>query len=308
MNHPATRRDLPILIEVSDAEEYTTVKIFYRPEQTVEANQSFSPSPGKPAQVVAAWQKAFPIEVCSFDPLSRDDIALAHHRDHVDGVLDLKRANGFGNRSPEVAASLTYTTGSFFAAARHAFIERETCVSPTSGFHHAGYADGGAFCTFNGLVIAAQKLRSLGCTSVGILDLDYHYGNGTDDIITRLGLNDYIKHYTFGGRRERDDSPEDWLANRLPDVLHQFHACEVVLYQAGADMHVDDPLGGFLTTDQLFTRDLTVFRAMKELGVPVAWNLAGGYQSPLRKVLTIHHNTARALMLVHQQKGTDDAS
>ena len=27
------------------------------------------------------------------------------------------------------------------------------------------------------------------------------------------------------------------------------------------------------------------------LGLPVAWNLAGGYQTPLRKVLDIHDNT-----------------
>ena len=70
--------------------------------------------------------------------------------------------------------------------------------------------------------------------------------------------------------------------------------CDVILYQAGADPHVNDPLGGWLTTQQLHERDRLVFEAAAELGIPAAWNLAGGYQTPLNKVLTIHDNTMRA--------------
>jgi len=69
--------------------------------------------------------------------------------------------------------------------------------------------------------------------------------------------------------------------------------CGVILYQAGADPHVDDPLGGWLTTEQLRERDRLVFENVATLGVPIAWNLAGGYQTPLRNVLDIHDNTMR---------------
>lgn len=55
----------------------------------------------------------------------------------------------------------------------------------------------------------------------------------------------------------------------------------------------------WLTTDQLFRRDLAVFRVLKDLVIPVAWNLAGGYQEPLRKVLDIHDNTMRACHAVY---------
>jgi acetoin utilization deacetylase AcuC-like enzyme len=65
-----------------------------------------------------------------------------------------------------------------------------------------------------------------------------------------------------------------------------------MLYQAGADPHVDDPLGGVLTNEQLRMRDRIVFRTAIKLSIPVAWNLAGGYQSPLRKVLDIRDATA----------------
>jgi hypothetical protein len=46
-----------------------------------------------------------------------------------------------------------------------------------------------------------------------------------------------------------------------------------------------------------------VFEQFRALGVPVAWNLAGGYQvepdGSIPKVLEIHDNTARECMRVY---------
>ena len=76
--------------------------------------------------------------------------------------------------------------------------------------------------------------------------------------------------------------------------------CDVVLYQAGADPHVNDPLGGMMTTDELRRRDELVFETCDALGLPVAWNLAGGYQveadGSIPAVLEIHENTLRAAL------------
>ena len=44
-------------------------------------------------------------------------------------------------------------------------------------------------------------------------------------------------------------------------MLDRFEGCDLVLYQAGADLHADDLLGR---------------------RIPVAWNLAGGYQRNAR--------------------------
>lgn len=268
------------------------IPVFYRPEMCADAD-SFSKSPTKPALVVDAWQSAgIPIEIKSFDPLTRSEIAVAHDRQMVDDVLDLKIPNGFGNKSAAVAASLPYTSGSMRAAVHAAMENGIGAVSPTSGFHHAGYDFNGGFCTFNGLMIAAIPLLMNGW-KVGILDLDMHWGNGTDDIISRAVFNTKrIPHYhqsstaVFG--------VEDWLHNLPSIVAAHFGKCDVVLYQAGADQHVDDPLGGWLTTEQLFERDRIVFNTLRELRIPCAWNLAGGYQDPLSKVIEIHSNTMRA--------------
>jgi acetoin utilization deacetylase AcuC-like enzyme len=91
----------------------------------------------------------------------------------------------------------------------------------------------------------------------------------------------------------------------LPRLLEAWKAdgVEVVLYQAGADPHVDDPIGcRFLTTEELYQRDRAVFLACARLDLPIAWNLAGGYQEDttrswpesIRPVLDIHDNTMRA--------------
>ena len=69
---------------------------------------------------------------------------------------------------------------------------------------------------------------------------------------------------------------------------------DLILYQAGADVHVDDPLGGVLTTEQMILRDRIVFEAARLHSIPLAWNLAGGYQDPIECVLALHLNTMRA--------------
>lgn len=259
---------------------------------------SYSPSAMKPQAVVASWQSlGIPLHILAPDPITPDDLCLAHAKHYVDGVLSGDIANGFGTHDPQVANSLLYTNSAMLAAARVALESGGFAVAPCSGFHHAGYDFGGAFCTFNGLVVAAQWLKSRGLVNrVGILDFDMHYGNGTDDILARLSL-DYVRHYTAGADWHEAWDGEDFL-DAIDGIVEAMADCDLILYQAGADPHVDDPLGGFLTTDQLLERDRRVFAAARARKLPVAWNLAGGYQRDasggIRPVLDIHDNTLRA--------------
>jgi hypothetical protein len=62
---------------------------------------------------------------------------------------------------------------------------------------------------------------------------------------------------------------------------------------------VDDPLGGVLNTEQMILRDRKVFEAAGRRRVPIAWNLAGGYQDPLDKVVDLHVNTMRECARVY---------
>ena len=265
---------------------------FYSPAMVAEV-ESFSPSARKPKEVVASWKRLEPkLEVRAPDPVTVEQLCLAHERAYVEGVLSLRRPNGFGSRDAAVAASLPYTSGAMLSAARHA-LDEGVAAAACSGFHHAGHYDAHGFCTFNGLMVTALALQVEGrVRRVGILDADHHYGDGTDSILDVLKL-DWVEHVTVGKTWRNPRQAEGFLAE-LPNLMTRFGDCDLLLYQAGADPHIHDPLGGWLSDAQLAERDRIVFEACRARGLPVAWNLAGGYQSPLRKVLDIHDATMRA--------------
>jgi acetoin utilization deacetylase AcuC-like enzyme len=265
------------------------ISVFFDDRQV--AFSSASPSAEKPKFVIDSWKK-YNIEITRFSPVLKEDFYLAHSKEYVDNIFNLLKPNGFGSIDDQLNNSLLYTTGSFYSAAKFA-LESSIAVSPTSGFHHAGFNIGGGFCTFNGLIVTAQKLKKDKLVqTVGILDCDYHYGNGTNDIINKLSL-DWITHYSSGyeyceyGKSLRGDA----FISSLPNILNKFKKCDIILYQAGADQYINDPLGGLLTKTQMKMRDKIVFEFAKMNHIPIVWNLAGGYTDPFNEVLEIHDNT-----------------
>ena len=283
----------------------THIPVFFTPRM-VASFKSFSPSAAKPEKVVESWKRQFPITVVEPKPVTSGAFVRVHDPQFVQDILTCKINNGFENRSPEVAASLFYTSGAMLSAAKHVLASGGAAAAPCSGFHHAEYRKAMGFCTFNGLMVTAAALHDTGkIKRIGILDLDCHYGNGTDDIIRELGAKDWVRHFTGGGHFKRPEQAPEFF-NVLPSVLSQMGDCDIVLYQAGADPHVDDPgaseYGGWLTTEELRKRDAMVFDALAACKVPVAWNLAGGYQvepdGSIPKVLEIHDNTMRECVRV----------
>lgn len=268
--------------------------IVWNPKCVPEFVNTFSPSWKKPREFVSYIS----------DYVDRDGVVLhqsesvgslmetVHNKNYLKGVLSGAEATGFGVRDAKVAESCLYTAGAMVEGVNRATEGYSTCA-PVSGFHHAGWDFGGGFCTFNGLALAATVARGFGLQP-GIVDLDMHYGNGTVSILTKLGIED-IPHYTFGGTTYAGRGKGDAFVKMLPRVLARaFGKCKILLYQAGADPHVDDPLGGALTTEQMKERDEIVFRFAKEQKIPVVWCLAGGYQPDLKKVLALHEQTYNA--------------
>lgn len=274
------------------------IPVFYTPQMVADAD-SFSPSASKPTPVVESWRKlGIPMDIIAPEPMTAEDLARAHLPVYVEAVLSCRVANGFGNRSETVAKSLPFTSGAMLAAARAAIRNGRVAVAPCSGFHHAGHAHGAGYCTFNGLMVTAMALHASGeANRVGILDFDQHYGDGTDDIIDHLSV-DWINHFSAGQHYHFPADAKRFLES-IAGLVASMKNCDVILYQAGADPHINDPLGGWLTTRQLLERDRLVFETAAQLRIPVAWNLAGGYQTPLRKVLEIHDGTMNACAGTH---------
>jgi acetoin utilization deacetylase AcuC-like enzyme len=284
--------------------------IYFDPRQNVDGLDSYSKSAGKPARFVKFMQardfNTYGHKLGSVVPLTRADLYRVHTPDYVDGVFAGTENNGFGNKDLRVPESCLWTAGSLLAASRWALrYPALPACSPTSGFHHAGPDFGGGFCTFNGIMAVVAKLLSENpYLKIGILDCDMHHGNGTADI---LGHSDYpnVIHRTAGEHFLGDDVGSEsleffaWLSHSI-DELNDF-GCDLVIYQAGADQHIKDPLGGILNTAEMAQRDRMVFRKVR---AGIAWNLAGGYQvgknDDSDPVIELHWNT-----LLESQRSAD---
>jgi acetoin utilization deacetylase AcuC-like enzyme len=83
-----------------------------------------------------------------------------------------------------------------------------------------------------------------------------------------------------------------------PQIVGKFSDVDLLTYNAGVDPHVDDPLGGVLTTHQVALRDQIVFQVTMELRLRVCVSLAGGYQvdgnGNIYKLLALHDTTFKA--------------
>ncbi|MBB4152477.1 acetoin utilization deacetylase AcuC-like enzyme [Sphingomonas jinjuensis] len=83
----------------------------------------------------------------------------------------------------------SYWSAQTALAATHAVLDGERaafalCRPPG---HHAGADYCGGYCHLNTAAIAAQAARDAGVERVAILDIDYHHGNGTQDIFWTRG-------------------------------------------------------------------------------------------------------------------------
>lgn len=277
------------------------IPIFYRPEMVVSNNNSYSESASKPEKVILDWQLNNKISnfitITNFSPVSVEKIKQCHEAKFVEDILSCKINNGFHNKIEEVAKSLLFTSGSLLAAAEYVIQHGGVAVSPTSGFHHANYSKAMGYCTFNGLMITSVEIlkRLKENSKILILDFDMHYGNGTDDIIKELHLAEKIHHISSQLSYNTAETALEMCSVEFLTKLITEHRYSLIIYQAGADIHINDPLGGLLTTDQMILRDRNIFQVCKETNTPLVWNLAGGYQKDqmgeITPVLELHRNT-----------------
>ncbi len=286
------------------------IKVVYSDKQVADSGSEASPSATKPKWMAELLRNStLDIEFIEPDKLTIDDFKLCHDQYYVDDVLNLKRPNGFGTFSQSVVDSLPYTNGAMYKAVKVAIDEKIPVAALVSGFHHAGYGSYrqfGNFCTFNGLMIAAVKLIKDGYKKIAIIDCDMHWGNGTDNILDILDMyRDKISNISFGRYFHEPRQATAYLGHfkQVRKYLIDFKP-DVIIYQSGADVHINDPFGGVLTEEQMYKRDVSMFTIAKELNIPIAWNLAGGYQVDEKGsydfVLQLHMNTFKACVEIYK--------
>ena len=178
-------------------------------------------------------------------------------------------------------------------------------LHPVSGAHHANYAGGSGFCTFNFLVGGAVELLRMGLHRVAIIDLDAHPGDGTYRLSRgREGIAlfdiaggswaDVANTASVEYHVVRDAGSYREALNHLPAFLCRVRPA-LVQYQAGMDPFEADPVGGIdgITEAFLLERDRSVIDQIRARGIPLVVNLAGGYVRGVSERL--HVNTIRVM-------------
>lgn len=258
--------------------------------------------------VADAVEKAGYAELIDPGSINPEKLRSLHEPEYVEAFLHGEEplASTPGWRwSPEVRDGVLAIQAGQLRAAELA-LEHGIAANIAQGFHHARYKRGGAYCTFNGLALLAQEFPHL---KVGVLDCDEHQGNGTAEFTERLpNLYNFTIYGTAMGAAEYERSINRQLAHVAGDFDNYLAAVEegcerlrdwgvdLIIYQAGVDPHVDDPLNTLeLSTSQLLWRDAFVFRWLRDADIPALFVLAGGYQEPIAETLTpLHVNTFRA--------------
>jgi acetoin utilization deacetylase AcuC-like enzyme len=177
--------------------------------------------------------------------------------------------------------------------------------------HHAGSDFYGGYCFLNNAGIAAQAFRDQGAKRVAILDVDYHHGNGTqqmfferDDVLTIslhadpkqefpyfIGYADEIGHGAGEGYHMNLPLPwgTDWhsYTEALDVALKriQRYGAEALVISLGLDTFEHDPISRFKLVADDYRR----------LGDRIAWAdlptlfvMEGGYAVDALGVNTVN--------------------
>jgi acetoin utilization deacetylase AcuC-like enzyme len=166
--------------------------------------------------------------------------------------------------------------------------------------HHAPRAAFGGYCFLNNAAIAAEHARHAGAERVAILDVDYHHGNGTQQIfydrpdVLYVSLHadpDRAYPYFTGFADERgagfglratfnfplregcDDTMFLAEVGRALDIVKGFDP-DVVVVSLGVDTYGADPLSDLAVTSDVFH---PTGLAVAGLDLPLVVVQEGGY-------------------------------
>ncbi|QRK06857.1 histone deacetylase family protein [Archangium violaceum] len=166
--------------------------------------------------------------------------------------------------------------------------------------HHAGHALYGGYCFLNNAALAAQYLRDHGFARVAVLDVDYHHGNGTQDIfwersdvlfVSIHGSPETEYPYFLGYADERGAGAGEGYTRNFPlprgttwkeysttlsaamDVIGGFSP-DALVVSLGVDTYENDPISAF----KLATPHYPLMgQRLAELKLPTVFVQEGGY-------------------------------
>jgi acetoin utilization deacetylase AcuC-like enzyme len=206
--------------------------------------------------------------------------------------------------SQEIVDSFWISAEGTLLACRNALIDG-ICIHIGGGWHHAYPGMGSGFCLINDIAVAVRAIQASGKIERAlIIDLDLHQGDGTakifqnDSTVVTFSMHQqqlfpYLKQESdFDVALEDVVTDDEYLSTlevSLARILADNSEYDLIVYQAGVDPYISDPLGGLkMSSKGLKARDRMVFEKARTLNIPVAVTLGGGYSD---EVVKLHANT-----------------
>jgi acetoin utilization deacetylase AcuC-like enzyme len=241
-------------------------------------------------------------------PLERDVLALVHTAEYLDKLESSslspaeQRRIGLPWSDALWLRSRLASAGTLLAA--RAALDFGLSGNLAGGTHHAFADHGEGFCVLNDVAIAIAKLRTEGAIERAVVvDLDVHQGNGTaaifehDDAVYTFSMHGARNYPATKMRSSLDVALPDGIGDaeylqaldqHLPTVLDR-SAADMAFYLAGVDIAADDRYGRMSLTDSgIRERDRRVIAALRDLGIPVAIVLGGGYAATPERTAELH--------------------
>lgn len=240
--------------------------------------------------------------------VATDQLTLAHDRDYVEryctGSMSPQELRRLGLPwSPQLAQRTLRAVGGSLLAADLA-LEHGLACHLAGGTHHAHRDHASGFCIFNDLAVIALSLLESGRVGrVLIFDCDVHQGDGTARILEQVPDAVTVSLHcekNFPARK----APSDWDIGLVPGMgdheylkvvndtlnyLLPLYQPDLVLYDAGVDVHRDDALGLLNLSDEgLAMRDSAVIEHCLGRDIPVVGLIGGGYDKD-RALLARRH-------------------
>ena len=255
------------------------------------------------------------------EPAGPADLARTQDPAYVEaiatGTLDADALRVLGLTWSQVLANRSFlAVNGTLLTARKALTHGLACHA-AGGTHHAHFAHGAGYCVFNDLAYTAVRLMEEGAVrQVLILDCDVHQGDGTARILdgwpaaftcsVHCKANYPARKATSNLDVEvpRGAGDDDYLAilsDTLAGLESRMPHPDLVLYDAGVDVHEGDRLGLLsLSYNGIRARDAMVLRHFRSRGVPVATVIGGGYGTDMDEVAYRHSLVFHAALDLHQ--------
>ncbi|EOX1768080.1 histone deacetylase [Vibrio cholerae] len=260
------------------------------------------------------WRTAFNFIAPQMAALSL--VRSVHDSDYVRALLDgtlpaaKMRRIGFPWSEKLIERTLLSVGGTSLTVERA--LLSGVAIHLSGGYHHAHADFGSGFCLFNDLAIAAHFALSLpSVDKVLIIDSDVHHGDGTatlcaerDDIITlsfhcdkNFPARKPASSMDVGFANQTGD--EEFLSTfiQVVEMAVNLHRPDLILYDAGVDIHNDDELG-YLSISQaaIAQRDRFMLGLAKQESIPIACVIGGGYREDHAALVPLHLELLKAAL------------